>query len=224
MVHTDRGRRKDLYETLEIPTMSTRGAVRRAVRRVRRQGWGGQVDRDTLQAACVAGHVLGDAYLRTEYNLLVERARAMGQPLPRVGEVVPASPLPPPLTKRMTWTVIGLGAHCIEIVAKYGATGLRRVLLPIGVFVGLAALCKKPSHRVYPNYNHEAQRLRSEQIDHPLRESFMPKLPTFEPSTYSTFALRTPSTIELPKYPPPKIDWLKTYNSNPDLPTLPPMG
>jgi hypothetical protein len=86
-----------LYDALVVPADASTREIRRVAAALRRT----PPEAGALHDICLAEQVLGRSNLRTEYDALLARLRAAGQPVPKIGTAIEGSTLGPSRATRV---------------------------------------------------------------------------------------------------------------------------
>src|SRR5215475_12553799 len=78
-----------LYDALVVSPQASTREIRKVAATLRRN----PPDHGALHDICLAEQVLGRANLRTEYDALLARLRAAGQPVPKIGTAIEGATL-----------------------------------------------------------------------------------------------------------------------------------
>jgi hypothetical protein len=116
-----------LYDALVVPADASTREIRRVAAALRRN----PPEAGALHDICLAEQVLGRSNLRSEYDALLARLRAAGQPVPKIGTAIEGSTLGPSFATRFG-SASRTGAAAASRFVK-GLLKVTMVMIIIGV-------------------------------------------------------------------------------------------
>ena len=116
-----------LYDALVVPADASTREIRRVAAALRRN----PPDAGALHDICLAEQVLGRSTLRAEYDALLARLRAAGQPVPKIGTAIEGSTLGPSFATR-----VGSASRTGAAAASRFVKGLLKVTMVL-VIIGV---------------------------------------------------------------------------------------